>query len=77
MNRKKTVLNVVLILIVVAFFVTPLGYYGKILLNRLFSFAPEVIEVESRKQLANYDWKLKDPNWNFFNFEKSKVNTDS
>ncbi len=72
MNRKNTVLNVVLILIVVAFFVTPLGYYGKILLNRLFSFAPEVIEVESRKQLANYDWKLKDPNWNFFNFEKSK-----
>ncbi|MGD1945858.1 MAG: TlpA family protein disulfide reductase [Croceivirga sp.] len=74
MNRKKTLLNVLLILIVVSFFVTPLGYYGKLVLNRLFSFAHDVIPIEKRKQLANYDWKLKDANWDFFSFKKSKGN---
>ena len=72
MKKRKTFINVLLILFVVAFFVTPLGYYGKIFLNRLFSFAPNVIEVSERKQLPNYNWKLKDAEWNFFNFEKSK-----
>ena len=35
--RKKTVLNILLIAFVLSFFVTPLGYHGKILLNRLFA----------------------------------------
>ena len=74
MNKKKTLLNVLLILVVVSFFVTPLGYYGKILLNRAFSFSPDIVEVENRKKLPNYDWKLKDADWNFFSFEKSRGN---
>lgn len=74
MNKRKTLLNVLLILMVVSFFVTPLGHYGKLMLNRVFSFAPDVIAIETRKQLPNYDWKLKDANWNFFSFEKSKGN---
>src|SRR5690606_13224088 len=69
---KKTVLNIVLILVVLSFFVTPMGHYGKILLNRMFSFSPPVIEKEERKQITDYDWRLKDADWNFFNFERSK-----
>jgi len=72
MNKRKTLLNVLLILVVLSFFVTPLGHYGKIFLNRLFSSSPSSIEIENRKKLPNYDWKLKDAEWNFFNFEKSK-----
>ncbi|MEM1259338.1 MAG: TlpA family protein disulfide reductase, partial [Bacteroidota bacterium] len=72
MAKKKTILNVLLILIVVSFFVTPLGYHGKIFLNRIFSLSPDIIAVANRQQLANYNWKLKDAEWNFFNFEKSK-----
>ncbi|WP_421807740.1 TlpA family protein disulfide reductase [Flagellimonas sp.] len=71
---KKTVLNIILILFVLSFFVTPIGYYGKIWLNRLFSFSPEVIEKTERQQITDYDWRLKDADWNFFNFEKSKGN---
>lgn len=70
--NKKTILNVVLILFILSFFVTPIGYYGKIWLNRMFSFSPEVIEMAERQQITDYDWKLKDEEWNFFNFEKSK-----
>ncbi|BFP42635.1 hypothetical protein FGF1_34800 [Flavobacteriaceae bacterium GF1] len=72
MTKKKTFLNVLLILVVLAFFVTPLGHYGKIFLNRLFSFSPDVIEVSKRKQLPDYNWRLKDADWNFFNFEASR-----
>lgn len=71
---KKTVLNIILILVVLSFFVTPMGHYGKILLNRMFSFSPSLIEKEERKQITDYDWRLKDAEWNFFNFERSKGN---
>ncbi|MEN1784914.1 MAG: TlpA disulfide reductase family protein [Bacteroidota bacterium] len=72
MSRKKTILNVLLILFILSFFVTPLGHYGKILLNRLFSFSPTAIAQTDRVQIADYDWKLKDADWNFFSFERSK-----
>lgn len=69
---RKTVLNILLIAIVVSFFVTPLGYHGKILLNRLFSFSPEVLDKSQSPQITDYNWKLKDPQWEFFNFDQSK-----
>ena len=59
---------------VLSFFVTPLGYHGKILLNRIFSFSPDVIEVDEEKRITDYNWKLKDANWEFFNFENSRGN---
>lgn len=71
-NRKKTILNIVLILFILSFFVTPLGHYGKIFLNRVFSFTPSIVEESNRKKITNYSWRLKDANWDFFNFEKSK-----
>ena len=71
---KKTVINVLLIALVVSFFVTPIGYYGKVLLNRLFAQTPEIILLENRKKIANYDWQLKNAEWDYFNFEKSKGN---
>jgi len=69
---KKTALNVLLFAFVLSFFVTPLGHMGKVFLNRLFAATPEIIEESSRQQLQSYNWRLKDANWNFFNFEKSK-----
>ena len=70
--RKKTVLNIALMALFLSFFVTPLGDYSKVLLNKWFSFSPEVTKEINRGQIKDYDWKLKDANWNFFNFEKSK-----
>ncbi len=71
---KKTIINIVVILFILSFFVTPMGHYGKILLNKVFSFSPPVIEEGNREKIADYDWKLKDADWNFFNFEKSRGN---
>jgi len=69
---KKTVLNILLIALVLSFFVTPLGYHGKVLLNRMFAMRPEIVEEPEARKIAHYDWQLKDPQWNFFNFEQSK-----
>ena len=55
---KKTVLNIVLILFVLSFFVTPIGYYGKIWLNRLFSFAPSVIEKTEQEKITDYEFGI-------------------
>ena len=65
---KKTVLNILLIALVVSFFVTPLGYHGKVFLNHLFSFSPDIIAKSEAKQISDYNWQLKDPQWNFFQF---------
>ena len=69
---RKTLINILLIGLVLSFFVTPLGYHSKVLLNRLFSFSPQIIEESKAKQIADYNWQLKDPDWNFFSFERSK-----
>lgn len=69
---KKTTFNVLLIVFVLSFFVTPIGHYGKVFLNKIFSFSPPIIEEIKRTQILDYNWKLKDAEWNFFSFEKSK-----
>ncbi len=70
--KKQTVYTLAIIAIVLSFFVTPLGDYSKLLLNRWFATAPTVIPTENRANISSYDWRLKDADWDFFNFEKSK-----
>ena len=70
--KKQTVYTLLIIAIVLSFFVTPLGDYSKILLNRWLSTSPTIIKPENRGKIAHYDWRLKDKNWKFFNFQKSK-----
>ena len=71
-NRKKTVLKVVIILFILSFFITPLGHYGKLFLNQIFSFSPPIVPEVDRKKITDYSWRLKDAEWNFFNFDRSK-----
>lgn len=56
---------------VLSFFLTPLGHYSKVALMRLFAFSPEVIAEKDRAGIPTYNWKLKDANWDFFNFDRS------
>jgi thiol-disulfide isomerase/thioredoxin len=70
--KKQTVFTLLIIALVLAFFVTPLGYHSKVLLNSIFSFSPTEVVAGERETLSNYEWKLKDANWNFFNFNRSR-----
>lgn len=68
--KKKTIFNLVIILFVLSFFVTPLGRESKIFLIRLFAATPD-IHTESGK-VIDFDWMLKEKDNTQFNFEKSK-----
>ena len=70
--KRQTFFTLLIIALVLSFFVTPLGDYSKILLNRWLATSPTIISPEKRGKIADYDWKLKDENWNFFNFEEAK-----
>lgn len=70
--KRSTVLTLIAIAIVLSFFVTPVGYWSKIWLMQLFSGKPDIVLEEDRKQIKTYDWKLKDADWNFFNFNRTE-----
>jgi thiol-disulfide isomerase/thioredoxin len=70
--KRQTVYTLFIIAIVLSFFVTPLGDFSKLMLNRIFSTAPTVITQENRGGISGYDWRLKDANWDFVSFKKSK-----
>lgn len=70
--KRETVYTLLVIALVLSFFVTPLGDYSKVLLNRWFSTPPTIIKPENRGKIGDYGWRLKDENWDIINFEKAK-----
>ncbi len=70
--KKQTIYTLLVIVFGLSFFVTPLGDYSKLQLNRLFASQPTVISPESSARIQDYNWKLKDADWNYFNFKKSE-----
>lgn len=70
--KRKTVSNVILIVLILSFFITPLGDFSKELLNKWFASVPTIIGSQNQGKIADYNWKLKDAEWNYFNFEEAK-----
>ncbi len=70
--RRKTVLNILLFAFVLSFFVTPLGYHSKVILNKIIAPTPDIIPSDERQKIGSYNWKLKDEEWQFFNFQKEE-----
>ncbi|MDO4229852.1 MAG: TlpA disulfide reductase family protein [Capnocytophaga sp.] len=69
--KRKTFINLGIILFVLSFFVTPLGYESKILLQRIFANSVEILPKHEQNTI-DFDWKLKDRNNKEFNFSQSK-----
>lgn len=70
--KKSTVYTLSIIVLVLSFFITPLGDFSKELLNKLFAATPTVITVENRGKVLTYDWKLKRADWSFFNLKEAE-----
>lgn len=70
--KKRTLVTLFAIAIVLSFFVTPLGYYAKLYANRALADSPNFIQAEDRREIPEYQWRLKDENWEIFNFEKAR-----
>lgn len=69
--KNKTFLNLALILLVLSFFVTPLGYESKIILQRVFASSVNILPENERYKI-DFDWKLKDRDNKEFNFSQSE-----
>ncbi len=70
--KGKTAATLALIVLILSFFLTPLGDFGKSWLMRLFASPPDIITVENQERLSSYDWRLRDADGDYFNFERSK-----
>lgn len=57
---------------VLAFFVTPLGYYSKVVLNRWFAAEPTIISHANRNRIEDYNWRLRDKNGDYLSLNASK-----
>lgn len=73
--KKRTLINLAILAGVLSFFVTPLGHYAKIWANQAFAASPRVIEEADRRPIPEYQWRLKDKDWNIFNFERARHRT--
>ena len=69
--KKHTILNLLLILFVLSFFITPLGYESKILLQRIFASSVDIIPAD-KAQKIDFSWQLKDRNDVQFNYSQTE-----
>ena len=69
--KRKTIFNLLIILVILSFFVTPLGYESKIFLQRIFANSVDILP-KNEQYTIDYNWILKDKNNQQFSFEKSK-----
>ena len=70
--KRKTVLTLLLIVFILSFFITPVGYWSKKKLMQVFAPSPEIISQEDRTNLQEFDWRLKDADWDYFNLRISE-----
>lgn len=69
--KRRTFFNLLGILLVLSFFVTPLGYESKVLLQRIFADSVRLLPQQEQFSV-DFDWKLKDAANNVFNFNRSE-----
>ena len=69
--KLRTILNLILILFIISFFVTPLGYESKIILQRIFASSVDIIPSDKARKI-DFDWQLKDRNNNQFNYTQTQ-----
>lgn len=70
--KRKTAATLALIVFILSLFLTPLGDLGKSWLMRLFASPPDIISAGKQEHLSSYDWRLRDADGDYFNFERSK-----
>ncbi|PRX53211.1 TlpA family protein disulfide reductase [Flagellimonas meridianipacifica] len=66
---KEQIGNLIWIVVILLILFTPVGFHARVLVGRIFAFDADVIEVEERKQLNNYQWSLLDIEGNPSNLE--------
>ena len=69
---KKKISNVIFVVILILFFIPNTRGMMQIFLTRIFSFSPDLVEVEERAKVESYYWKLHGVNTASMNFDTAK-----
>ena len=56
--KKRQISDVIWIVLAFLLLFTPLGFYARVKVMRLFSFSPEIEKKESYTKLQNYNWNI-------------------
>ena len=56
--KKGQLVNIVILIFLGLLIFTPIGFHTKVIINKLISFNPEVLDEEDQSQLSDYNWKL-------------------
>ncbi|MGB5434891.1 MAG: TlpA disulfide reductase family protein [Maribacter sp.] len=69
---RKQYINTALIIGIVLFLFTPVGFYVRVYVARLLSSSASVLKTELQLSVENYDWEMMDVNGHTFNFERAR-----
>lgn len=69
---KEQIWNLVWIGVILLILFTPVGFHARVLAGRLFAFDADVVQVENRKKLENFDWSLATVDGHTVNFKSYK-----
>ncbi len=72
--KSAYLINLAIVFFLILFLFTPLGFYAKVYINRLFSFNPTPVIEREREALVNYNWNLKDMQGKVLNLNEKKGN---
>lgn len=69
---KRQLSNIGFILLLGLFFLTPLGFHVKVLVNRIVSFSPPILSAEEQLEVTDFNWHLRSLNGDSFDFKTAK-----
>lgn len=69
---KKHASTLLILALVVLLFIPQTGMPIKVFVNRLIAFSPSEIEVEDRKAVADFNWRLQNLEGKYVNFNQSE-----
>lgn len=69
---RNKVMDGLLLLVLILFLFTPVGFHIKVQVNKWFSFSPEPLAQKDQKSLRAYDWQLFDMDGKRFNLEETR-----
>jgi len=69
---RKQWINIALIVGVVLFLFTPVGFYARVFIGRVLSTSAAVLKTELQMPVENFDWQLVDARGDEINFKNAK-----
>ncbi|SHJ32447.1 Thiol-disulfide isomerase or thioredoxin [Arenibacter nanhaiticus] len=70
--EKKRLVTLLMVVALVIFLFTPVGFHIKVQINRLLAFNPTPVAEREQQTIGDYDWKLRDLQDSTFYFEAQK-----